>query len=319
MPFELRDPRTRRKILAVLNRTEGVAAISNQILLQLIEASELRHFEPGSTVWQQGQLADALWVLLDGAVTVTGQSHPYEIAAGQAIGIDAVLHGYDWASTGSAMTLVVALRIPRVQLHQLASQSTALRRALRRSAEAAHKDVPTFVTLADEANVEHVMVAVPSGWSESHWVRALARVWTGHLSDKLAVVIPDPSHVGPPQLQAGTPQVVVVCAEPEEAQLQSVLDLASLGYLLVDGSRCRGPQLAIWRGKANKVVAWHDGAAQPEMVGFGRHTTVVTAVRVPGAQGPLASSAVRLKLAASDLSAAPSPVGRWVWRGCAGR
>ena len=307
-PFELRDPRTRRKILAVLNRTEGVSAVSNQVLLRLVLASELRHFEPGQAVWSQGQPADALFVLLDGAVAVTGDNGKYEMAAGQAVGVDAVLHNHNWASTGQAMTPVVALRVPKDALHTLATQSTALRRALRKSAQNLTHKVPDFVVQADEACVEHVMVAVPAGWSEQQWVRTLAAVWAAHLpTDAIAVLVADPDHKGPPVVQKGTPQTWTVAGDANEARLDAALDMAKLGYVLVDASRCTGATRSAWQAKATKVVAWQDGPAKPDLHGFSQLAAALVVARVPGVVGPLPHESVRINLNQADLGGAPSP------------
>jgi len=303
--FELTDVRTQRRVLAILNRSEGLQTVSNQVLLRLMSMSRLRQFQPQDVLWRQGEVAGAAWVILHGAVSVAGTVAETDVAASTAIGVAAVLHGQPFTSSGAALTEVTALEIPRAALHLLAETSTGLRRALRHTATVKGYQLPTFVQERERDCVEWVVSCLPPGWSESAFVGRLARAWMASLPDRLTVVVVDPAHDGAPVHQSGDVPVVRVAAgevPPDDIAFAAAVGIAEQSYLLLDTGACAPAERVRWRHRAEKVIAVQDGGHRPDTAGVPRAAVLVPVVRVPGAVGRVAPNAVRVRLDPGELT-----------------
>ncbi len=303
--YELTDPRTQRRVLAILNRSEGLHAVSNQVLLRLMSLSHLRQFRPQDVLWRAGEVATSAWVILHGAVSVVGTAAETDVAASMAIGVAAVLHGQPFSTSGLALTDVTALEIPQSAIHLLAEASTGLRRALRHTASVKGYRAPAFVDEKESDCVEWVVCCVPAGWSESAFVGRLARAWTACLPDRLTVVVADPAHQGAPEHQAGdvpTVRVSAVAVPTNDAAFAAALGIADQAYLLLDTGACTPAPRALWRQVAEKVIVLNDGARRADKTGVPKRAVVVPVERVPGAVGPLAPNAVRIRMDPFELT-----------------
>lgn len=295
------DARLQRKVLGILNKTDGLAGISNQVLLRMVQQSTMRQLPPKARLWTAGETAQSAWVIVDGAVAVVGAAAEADVASGTAIGVAAVLNAAPWTSTGEAMTDVFALEISRELLVQLANSSTGMRRALRQAAVDKGVNVPAAVVAAEQDCAEWVGFGLPAGWSESGLIAALTTVWADTLPDRWAVLVLDPAHQGPPNRSGRT---VVASADPNEpiAPILAALHVAELDYIFLDTAKCLPAQRTEWRQRVEKKVLVFDGAAKPDEIGFRQDVPQVDVVRVPGAVSPIARNAVRIKMTANDLN-----------------
>ena len=303
--FDLADIRTQRRILSIFNKTEGLAGISNQVLLRLMALSKLRKGAPKGQLWRAGEEATSAWVILQGAVAVAGVAAETDVASNTAIGVASVLHKRPWTSTGSALTEVVALEIPQAALHILAESSTALRRALRHASTQLGHPSPQVIEDRDKDCVEWVASCLPPGWPESAFVRKLATVWSACVHDKLTIVVVDPGHTGPPERESGDVPTIRVRADEAvlgDAKFAAAVGIAEQSYLLLDTGLCSPNQRAAWRQRCEKAIVLADGNRLGDTRGLRDSVVRVPCVRVPGAVGPLAANSVRIRFDTSDLT-----------------
>lgn len=311
-PLELTDSRLQRRVLAILNRSEGLHAVSNQVLLRLMQLSRLRQFKPQDVLWRSGEMATSAWVVLQGAVSVVGSVAETDVAASTAIGVAAVLQGQAFSISGVALTEVTALEIPKDALHVLAEASTGLRRALRHTAVTKGYQTPDFVHEKERDCVEWVVSCVPVGWSESAFVARLARVWSTSLHDRLTIVVVDPAHQGPPAHQSGDVATLRVAADDtpqNDASFAATIGIGEQSYLLLDTGACTHAQRVRWRARAEKAIVFSDGARSPDTSGLPERAVLVPIVRVPGAVGQLPPNAVRIRIDPGELAGNLSDTG----------
>lgn len=312
---DLKEPRLRRRLLGAMNRAPGLAAVSNQLLLKLLEASTLQSFESGATVWTQGQTATCMWILVDGAVLVSEAGAGHSVAHAGVMGADAVLAGRAWPTSGAAYGPLTAVAVPRDVLLDLALRATSMRRSLHMHYKSRGESVPEFVLAAEREAVEWLCVCVPPGWSEGRFVHHLTQVWRAHLPDSIVLVQPDPAHHGEVQVHAGQLPRVVCGARTEKSAVMAAIDVPRVSYVVLDLSRLQGADLRYWRFRVEKAVLWHSGTQEPEVGGLRPECDRVPAVAVPGAVGPLSFKTVRLRLRPADLAGAlPDPAKRGMER-----
>lgn len=97
--------------------------LNHEEISRLFELCEMRRFEPGKSVFHEGQPGDALWIILDGEVEISRNGKPLaRLGPGAALGELSLFRQLpNRSATAMALTAVVGLRFPGPHLRRMRS------------------------------------------------------------------------------------------------------------------------------------------------------------------------------------------------------